>query len=352
MRCVPTCAFLVSAFSLAGCFRIAQGGPDDVGTNASGVDCVYGKIASVPGLPLGIASTGKTIFVVSSDVGGVIGDLTAITSDGSTHRIVVSNAYIGMAALGSSLAFNRRQFDRENNFVSATVELVNPDLSTTTIDATSSEVAQVDSLTTDGTSLYWYRWAPSSDSFDTGIYGTPTIAKYDGKSISTTTFEATTPPQGLVTDGADFFWINDDYQALGIDELPVAGGSLVVLSQGEGQLPFESMIGVDETNVIAQGSGSVWAIPKNGSTPTQITSGTAFGSTPVLYDHDLVWAVQNADGTGSVSHVSTSGGAVETVASSKSPIPIVTTDACGVVYATTDSADPGLTAASIFRAEF
>lgn len=68
---------LVAPLLLAACGRILQGGPDDVGTNASGIDCVYGKIASVPGLPLGIASTGKTIFVVSADVGGVTGDLNA-----------------------------------------------------------------------------------------------------------------------------------------------------------------------------------------------------------------------------------------------------------------------------------
>lgn len=256
-----------------------------------------------------------------------------------------------MTVYGSTIAFNRRTFDNVQNFLGATVQIVNADFSTTTIDSTNANVVQLDSLTTDGTSLYWYRWTPPDPANYTGFYGIPTIAKYDGTSITATKFDAPITPQGLATDGADFFWAYV-YQGDGIDELPVTGGSPVALNEGVSQLAFENVIGVDETNVIALVPGSAWAIPKNGSAPTRITDGAAFGSTPVLYDHHLVWAVQNADGSGSVSRVSTSGGVIETVASSKNAIPISTADACGVVYATTDSAEPGSTATSIFRAKF
>ncbi len=350
-------AFLVcAAFSLAGCFRIAQGGPEDgTGTSASPVDCVYGKIASVPGLPLGIASTGKTVFVVSADVGGVIGDLRAITSDGDAHLVVKDNAYIGMAVFGSTLAFNRRMFDPQQNFLSATVEIVNSDFTTTTIDSTNANVAQVDSLASDGTSLYWYRWAPPTNSFEAVNDGTPTIAKYENGSTTVDWLNADAlSPQGLVTDGTDFFSVFNLPNDFGIvGQLPVNGGSPVVLATNENSFPVASVIGVDDTNVVYLSDGyDALVVPKNGGRSTPIASDHALTNSPVLYDHHLYWSDQNADGSGSISRVSTSGGGVETVASSTAPIPVLTSDACGVVYATTDSADPGMSATSVYRVKF
>jgi hypothetical protein len=352
-------AFLVfAALSLAGCFRIAQGGPEDgTGTSASPVDCVYGKIASVPGLPLGIASTGKTVFVVSADVGGVIGDLRAITSDGAVHLVVQDNAYVGMAVFGSTLAFNRRIFDQQQNFLSATVELVNSDFTTTTIDSTNANVAQVDSLASDGTSLYWYRWAPPSNPFEAANTGTPTIAKYDSGS---TTIDSLDPsvvsPQGLVTDGTNFFSVfnlPDSFEVVG--KLPVDGSSPVVLGPNDDghSLPASSVVGVDDTNVVyLSGGADAWAVPKNGGAATPIASDEALTNSAVLYDHHLYWSDQNPDGSGSILRVSTSGVGTEPVVSSTTPIPALASDSCGVVYATTDSANPGASATSIYRVKF
>lgn len=355
-------AVLFAAFFLAACgsrtpLDVAGSSTDTSGGSPTGTptNCVYGKLGSVRGLPLGLASTGNTVFVVSADVGGVIGDLNAITSDGAIHPVVKGNAFIGMATYASTIAFNRRMFDNEQNLLSATVEIVNSDFSTTQIDSTNTNVAQVDSLATDGTSLYWYRWPPSTDPFDTPNYGTPSIVKYDGGSITSTPLTTVTE-QDLVTDGVDSFTASNDISGSGSAEIsasPLDGGPTVTLAQLQDDYYFViNVVGVDDTSVVVVTDSKAWTIPKNGGAPTQIVSDMAFDNATVLQNHRLIWNVQNPDGSGSISSVSTAGGAIETVASSTSSIPVLTADACGVVYATTDSSAPGTTAASVYRAKF
>jgi hypothetical protein len=352
---------LLAAFFVAACGSRTP--LDTVSSSETGAtptrtptNCVYGKLGNVRGLPLGLASTGDTVFVVSADVGGVIGDLNAIASDGVVHLVVKGNAYIGMTTFGSTIAFNRRSFDDVQNFLGATVEIVNSDFSTTQIDATSANVAQLDSLTTDGTSIYWYRWPPSSDPLDPTNYGIPAIAKYDGGSFTTLSIDPTSStPQGLVTDGTNFFSVFLDAANGGgyvVGTLPVDGEPARALAESPIAAPeYSTVVGVDDANVIAIRGNDAWAIPKSGGTAIGLVSNQTTEDSPNLYQHHFIWAQENADGSGSISSVSTSGGTIATIATTASSIPIVTTDACGVVYATTDSSAPGTTAASIYRVE-
>jgi hypothetical protein len=342
------------ALALVACGRIAQG-TDEVGSSNDPLDCTYGKIASVPGLPLSVASTGKTIFVVSYDVAGDVGDLRAITSDGAVHVIEKDDVATGMVVSGSSLVVNRRNYDQQQQFLSATVDVVDPTFTISQLDSTNASVLDVDALIGDGLgNAYWDRESAGTTPNEPAVGASVSLEKYTGNSVATIS-GPTSWGAALVTDGTDYYGIIGHSSSFVISRLAVGNTPELVLANDN--ISSQSLVvGVDDTDVVYFDDwGTTWAVEKNGQgTPRQIADLSFMEIvSPILHDHHLYWAQQNADGTSTLSRVSTSGsGTVEIVATESGPVPALAVDACGVVYVATDSASPGLSAASIFRAKF
>ena len=352
------------ALALVACGRIAQGTNDDVGSSTAGLDCTYGKIASVPGLPLSLASTGKSIFIVSYDVGGEIGDLRAVTSDGAVHLLARDNAAVGMIPTGSSLVFSRRTVDQQQNLLGETIDIVDENFAISQLDTTTDSIAKVDSLIGDGRGgVVWRRWAKGNSPDDPSVLGSVSLEKFTGGSVVTIAGNSDASwPNDIVTDGTDYYGLvaPQDPSAYGNVVGRIGIGTtpeLILVGNTANQIRlFQSVVGVDDTNVVYLTYGTpgadAWAVPKNGGTPLEIAALATGGNAPVLYDHHLYWAQQNGDDTYSVSRVATAAGSVvEKIATQSASIAAITVDACGVVYAVTDSAAPGTTAATIYRSK-
>ncbi len=341
------------ALSLLACGRIEQGDEDD-SVAATPVDCVYGPIATTSG-PIGqLASAGGTLFVVNGSFAVSVSrtpptfSLSAIAKDGTVSAVsAVPNPSDGVVPIGASLAFITRTLDDEGRTTTATLSLLNSNQTVTTVDSFTQggPTYQINSPATDAAgSLYWYRWNKNPGKSPVEIMKRAP----DGSITSQSPDPSFAMLGSLVTDGTNMFAnaVTTNGEVFGRLALDGAD-ALTIATSPSGQSSY-GPLGFDDDDHLVYADWSpasirIFAISKNGGASAQLASTSWLGS-EAIRDHHFYWT----DGS-TITRVKTEGEPImKIIATPSDPIETLTTDACGVVYATSDSSG----ASSIYRAQF
>lgn len=336
--------------ALIGCGgEVSSTADDGNGDTSVTGSCTYGELGRVSGAPYGVASTGKTVYVVASPIinsmaNGAEGDLYAVSSSGvvavargvSTSLVPVADraAYFRLEATTDGLRATNLQTVDDHGAVEP-------------IDAVSDDFVDMGPVAFDGKNkLDWYRW-PTLPGQPRAL---PSIASasISGPSITITTGSIDPDVLGVgafVTDGVhDYaeFDTAEDGTVLGV--LPVNADPKVVLVPATAN-PLEAL-DVDDTILLysanrgAQGSSGLWEVPTAGGQPHMATDDGPSEARPFLHDHTIYWADHSEAPTTTIWKLSEVENSVaKVVVTTPRLVLAMAHDACGIVYTTLDDTE-------------